>query len=306
VIVHNSETSKSTKPSREVINRPSAPQQPHEHTEAPILIPTKRIKEEDQLIARNVEGEDLSNRLFLRLGAKGKSFRTVSFRYTIFQDCYLRDCIFDSCDFTGCRFVGTNMPGSSFLGCVFDYASFEQTTIASEILRSGCPATENLIAKFARSLRLNFQQLGDSASANRAIGLELKATKTYLHKAWHSSESYYRRKYMGAKRLQMFLRWLWFGAGDFAWGHGESVAKLARAVLIVLVVMVPLDIHWDKSQSFLLVASYGHAIAQSFQLFLDADSPSFFPKSYLAIIAVLRLIAGGLLVSIIVKRTSRR
>jgi hypothetical protein len=288
-----------------VTNRQPVPQQPRKATEA-ILTANKRIKEEDQLVTGNIEGADLSNRLFIRLGAKGKTFKTVSFKYAIFKDCYLRDCVFDSCDFTGCRFVGANMPGSSFLGCVFDYASFEQTTVTPEILRSGCPATENLIAKFARSLRLNFQQLGDSAAANRAIGLELKATKTYIHKAWHSSESYYRKKYRGAKRLQMFVRWLWFGVGDFAWGHGESVTKLARTVLILLVAMVPLDIHWDKSQNFLLVASYGHAMAQSFQTFLDADSPSFFPKSYLAIIAVLRLVAGGLLVSIIVKRASRR
>jgi hypothetical protein len=210
----------------------------------------------------------------------------------------LRDCVFDSCDFTGCRFTGTNLPGSSFIGCKFDYASFERTNVNVDILSSGCPGTENLTEKFARSLRINFQQLGDSEAVNRAIGLELSAKKIHLEKAWSSSESYYRKKYSGLKRLEMLSKWLWFVFEHKLWGNGESVYKLSRSVLIVLLLMSPIDIYLDHGKSFQFVGSYAEALSESFQVFVGVYYPEFHSKLYLAGLVLLRLIACGLLISI--------
>ena len=103
-----------------------------------------------------------SNKLFLRVVAKGKRFENVDFKYTIFDSTYFRDCVFDSCDFTGCRFVGVNFYGSKFTGCKFDYANFERTIIEGDVLDNCCPGWDNLKLKFARTLRVNFQQLGNS------------------------------------------------------------------------------------------------------------------------------------------------
>jgi uncharacterized protein YjbI with pentapeptide repeats len=95
----------------------------------------------------------------------------VDFRYSTFDACYLRNCVVDDCTFVGCRFVNTNLHGSSVLGCEFDYATFEKTDIDHDVLASGCPATENLKMRLARSLRINYQQLGDPDAVNKAIAV---------------------------------------------------------------------------------------------------------------------------------------
>jgi hypothetical protein len=156
----------------------------------------------------------------------------VDFRYTTFDACYLRKCFFEECDFTGCRFVSTSLYGSTFAGCKFDYATFEKTDIDEHVLSTGCPGTENLKMRFARSLRVNYQQLGNADAVNKAIAVELEATRVHLEKSWRSNESYYRRKYAGAQRALQLLRWIQFITLDWIWGNGESVGKLLRAALV--------------------------------------------------------------------------
>ena len=118
-----------------------------------------------------MDGGKYSNYLFTRLVAKDKRFTKVNFRYSFFEYSYLRDCHFDSCDFTGCRFTNTNLSGSKFSGCKFDYASFEKTLVEPAILETECPGFENLKLRFARTLRTNFQQLGDASAANKAMNV---------------------------------------------------------------------------------------------------------------------------------------
>lgn len=203
----------------------------------------------DFKIDSDISNEDYSNRLFLRLVSKGRRFERVNFKYTIFDTCYLRTCVFDSCDFTGCRFTASNLHGSSFNGCTFDYVYFERTIIDDEILNVGGPERENLKLKFVRTLRQNFQQLGDSKSVNKAIRAELDAEEVYLRNSWHSDGLYYRNKYPGSKRAFKFFEWMSFKILDFVWGNGESAWKLLRSVGIFLLLMT---IALDSEESTVL------------------------------------------------------
>ncbi|RJG22520.1 hypothetical protein D3872_05335 [Massilia cavernae] len=174
----------------------------------------------DKYFSKSVEDKDYRFKLFLRLGAvsspsKQIRFVNVRFDHSIFDGCYVRDCVFDSCQFVGCRFVNSNFHGSRFSGCKFDYATFEKTQIDSEILDREAPWQENLKMRFARSLRTNYQQLGDAEAVNRAISLELDATKQHNYKAWASGESYYVRKYPGLQKVKRFFLWLKFILLDF-------------------------------------------------------------------------------------------
>ncbi len=163
-----------------------------------------------------------SNYVFTRLVAVSITFRNVDFRYSFFDSCYLRNCSFDSCDFTGCRFANTYLPGGKFSGCKFDYATFDKTLVDANILDTECPGHENLKMRFARSLRMNFQQLGDAEAVNKAMKVELAATEVHLKKAWHSNESYYRDHHPGfLSRSLAFIVWLKFKMLDFVWGNGE-------------------------------------------------------------------------------------
>ena len=268
------------------------------------IVSSNREHHTDDKFDSDVSNVNYSNKLFLRLVAKGKRFKQVDFKYTIFDTCYLRNCVFDSCDFTGCRFIGVNFYGASFAGCKFDYATFERTIITSDILDNCCPGWDNLKLKFARTLRVNFQQLGDSKSANRAIKVELEATEIHLHKSWKSNESYYRRKYRGWKRVGMFFEWLKFKVLDFVWGNGENTYKLTRSVSILLIAMAIVDVL--NFRDITKVSSYWDSILTMPEVFLGVSSPSVYPNWYLALIFFTRLVAIGFFMSIIIKRFNRR
>src|SRR5271170_1288995 len=162
-----------------------------------MLVSSKKTVVTDHKFASDESSSRFSNHVFVRLVAVGRTFTKVDFRYTFFDACYLRNCRFDSCDFTGCRFANTQLPGAKFSGCKFDYATFEKTLIDTGVLDTECPGLENLKMRFARSLRTNFQQLGDADAVNKAMRVELSATEIHLKKAWQSNESYYRSQHPG-------------------------------------------------------------------------------------------------------------
>ncbi|HLO85491.1 MAG TPA: pentapeptide repeat-containing protein [Nostocaceae cyanobacterium] len=269
-----------------------------------MLSESNRVHQVDKKFDDDVSDAKFVNHFFVRLVAKEKRFTKVDFKYSIFDTCYLRGCMFDSCNFTGCRFVGTNLHGAKFSGCKFDYSTFERTIVDDEVLDTECPGSENLKMKFARTLRMNYQQLGDAKSANKAISIELQATETHLYKAWHSNEAYYRGKYKGLNRLKMFLEWTQFKCCDFIWGNGESPVKLLRATFIVLSIMSLVDVWEFKDTKYL--NNYMEAFIESPQIFLGTLSPSYYPSLYLTGILFIRLVTFGLFMSIIIKRANRR
>ncbi len=243
--------------------------------------------------------------VFIRLSAKGRKFTNVDFRYSTFDACYFRNAQFDSCDFTGCRFVGSNFHGATFSGCTFDYASFERTTIDPTILDTEYPKPENLRARFARTLRVNFTQLGDVASANKAMKLELEATGIHCWKAVFSEEKYYRSKYTGVLWWKALYDLLLFRLGDFVWGNGESLGRLLRCALLVLIAMTVFDV--VKFGSPNLMNSWGTSFVRSFEMFMGVPfDPVGYPKPYVAIMTLVRLIAIAFLLSIVFKKFNRR
>lgn len=269
-----------------------------------MLSDSHRVHATDKKFDDDIENAKFVNHLFVRLVAKGRRFVNVDFKYSIFDTSYLRNCIFDSCDFTGCRFVGTNLYGSSFTGCKFEYSNFERTLVDSDILDTGCPGTENLKMKFARTLRVNYQQLGDASSVNKAIQVELKAAEIHLHKAWSSNESYYRKKYARWERAKVFIKWIRFKILDFIWGNGESTIKLVRSVFFVFLGMALIDVVAFRNPQ--LMSSYLNSLCEAPQIFLGTLTPASYPKSYLTAVLFVRLVMFGFFMSIIIKRFNRR
>ena len=191
-----------------------------------VLVDSHRVEYKDKAVPEDIENSNWSNHQLVRLVAIGKRFTKVDFSNTTFKSCYLRNCEFDSCNFTGSRISSTNLHGAKFVGCKFDYATFERTFIDDSILTDNCPAFENQKMKFARSLRTNYQEIGDAAAANHAVRVELEATEVHLRKAWSSNDHYYRGKYCGYDRLKQFASWIRFKILDYVWGNGESAYAL--------------------------------------------------------------------------------
>jgi Pentapeptide repeats (8 copies) len=277
------------------------PSAPYDLAKAP---DTGRHEVKDKAVRSDVFGVVLSNIEFVRLVAKKRRFTNVDFKYSTFDTCYLRDSTFDTCDFTGCRFVSTNAHGATFSGCKFDYAIFERTLIDDHILDQCCPAYENLKLRFARSLRINYHQIGDAAAANKAIGVELAASAQHLLKAWRSTESYYRYKYRGAARITVFIKWILFKLLDFIWGNGESYLKLLRFVVLLMFGIVILDV--SSTDQMLSLAVLVDAVCRAPQIFFGVTTPNHFSAGWLTLVTVLRLTTFGLFMSIIIKRLNYR
>ncbi len=268
------------------------------------LRPSGRNAISDRAIGRDLDGESLRNCQFERLVATKKRFKDCDFSFSQFESAYLRNCSFDSCKFVGCKFVNSNLRGCRFEGCTFDYAEFSQTQIDPDILDVGLPGHENLQQKMARTLRVNFQQIGDTVSANKAIRVELSATRVHLFKAWRSRESYYRKKYVGLNRLSAFFEWLSFVLLDVFWGNGESAFKLLRSLALFILAIALLDVYLLRDIS--VFGDYVEAAKLAPQVFVGTISPSGFSGLAIAVIACLRYVMLACLVSILVKRFSRR
>jgi Pentapeptide repeats (9 copies) len=272
---------------------------------ARMLVHSGKTVTVDQKFDADETDSHYANYVFLRLVAMRRRFERVDFRYSFFDACYLRDCEFDSCDFTGCRFVNTQLPGAKFSGCKFDYATFEKTNVDPIILNTECPGHENLKSRFARTLRTNFQQLGDASAVNKAMRVELDATEIHLKKAWQSNESYYRSHHPGVwGRIEAFLAWIKFKALDYIWGNGESIVRLLISILITVTMMAIFDAisYRDPSRVGTYVTSYGRA----FEVFIGTLRPAEYAIGYLTLVTSIRLIAVGFFLSIIIKRFNRR
>ncbi|NCE91525.1 pentapeptide repeat-containing protein [Pseudomonas sp. L13] len=260
----------------------------------------------DYYVHEDVSSErtEFAFKVYVRLNAKKIKFTNVSFQHSVFDGCYFNNCSFDSCDFTGCRFIGCNLHQSSFAGCKFDYAVFERCQIDDDILEREAPREENLQMRFARSLRMNFQQIGDAKAVNRAISLELEATSSYLRKSWSSSESYYRTKYKGWKKVPQFFKWLEFKILDVIWGNGENTLKLLRAIIAVHVGIAAYDTiafgsPWD-------IRDYVASFIASPGVFFGIVSPHAYPVWFSSGVAATRLLGFAFLTAILVKRFGRR
>jgi len=258
----------------------------------------------DQAVAHDLVEARFSNHQFQRLVASRKKFTDCDFKYSEFDAAYLRNCIFDSCDFTGSKFTNANLRGSKFVGCKFDYTLFSHTLVDPEILDTGCPGQENLQQAFARTLRINFHQIGDAVAANKAIKIELEATRVHLYKAWRSRESYYRKKYTGLQRAEKFIEWFGFVGLDWFWGNGENAFKLLRSLAIFVILIAVGDIYFLRDSS--LLSSYTSALLQAPEVLLGLTRPQGFSGLALVGIASIRYVMIACFVSILIKRLSRR
>lgn len=252
----------------------------------------------------NVSNEIYKSHLFTRIAAVEVRFVNVNFSFCIFDSAYIRNCTFDGCIFTGCKFLDSNLVGSSFIECDFEYATFERTHVDNDILESDFPGRENIRLKFARSLRMNYKEIGDAKSVNRAIGIELQATEVHLKKTWLSKKHYYRSKYKGFLRLKQFLEWVEFKVLDLIWGNGESALKLFRFSLFVMISITLVDVLNSVNSN--KVSEYVDIFFRSPQVLLGIEKPSFDQSWYATLILFIRLVLFAFFMSIIIKRFNRR
>ncbi|MGG1922845.1 pentapeptide repeat-containing protein [Chryseobacterium sp. NRRL B-14798] len=266
---------------------------------------SEREKIEDQIIDSDLSKNDnYHNKYFIRIGSKNRNFIEVNFSHTYFENCYFRNVTFNSCNFNGCKFNNCNFHNSTFIDCNFDYATFEKSYIDSSILDTNLSKFNNLRAKFARTLRINFQSIGDQEAVNKAIKVELKAKSEHLFDCWYSSERYYRDKYQDIERLKVFIEWLWFKLQDLIWGNGEKPKNLIKLGFLLWILATIYDTIAFKNWN--LVNNYFDSLIEVPTYFLGVNKPSKYSNFYITSLASIRLIGFALFTSLIIKRYSRR
>ena len=257
---------------------------------------------------KNIQSKNFPNTIFTRLVASiGTRFTNVDFSYCIFDHAYLRGCKFENCNFTGAKFINSNFLGASFIKCNFEYVLFEKTILDDDFLYSNLPEKANLRQKVLRSLRVNFQQLGDSDKVNEIILLELEATKEYLWKASFSDDEYYVKKYKGfKKRAISIFRLCTFTFLNLIWGNGEKIKNLLVTFSIILVCIVVYDmksVDDGKADSIKYLFS---SIQNAPIVFFTNNFPSYYSDFVKMLIVFLRLFMFALFTSILFKRLNRR
>lgn len=275
-----------------------------EETEEKRYEPSGRKKIEDILFVIDLNSDRFHHQYFVRAGGKELVFRKVDFSHSIFENCYFNKVIFDSCNFIGCKFINCNFHSCQFPGVKFDYATFEKTYIDNNILEENVPLRNNLILKFARTLRVNYQGIGEAESVNKAIKIELKATKKHLFDAWNSKDRYYRDKYKSWARFWMFINWFYFKAQDFIWGNGESAKKLILTGVYLWILFSFYDTLKYKDPN--LISNYWKSILDYPAIFMGINKPANYSSLFLTFVTIIRFIGFALFTSILIKRFNKR
>lgn len=253
----------------------------------------------DKEIQANVQRESFVQHQLTRVHAVGRTFTEVDFKQSVIQSCYFRNCSFIRCDFTGAQIKDTNLKGSTFSDCKFLYTTWEKTMLEEEFLESCLPAEENLARDLVRSLRVNFSQTGNYEAVNRAAAIEVQLTGRHFYNAAYSRQSYHRRKYRGWDRVKLAAKHAQWKLLDLVWGNGESIVKVARSCLVV-VLLAAIATAWANPSSGFLPS-----LELAFIQFWGVGGASMTPP-FAITLTIARYILFGLFMAILVKRLSRR
>lgn len=201
------------------------------------LSSVERKKYDGGIFPHLCEGLEFNYHDFVNVSAKGAVFKKCDFKYSTLIGAYFKDAKFLNCDFTGTRFKDCNFREATFSNCNFKYTEFSGSHIPNAEILLNMPSWLNVRRDLMKTLRKNAESVGDTKGTKLFIREEIKAARAYCQKAWRHSEDYYRQKYpKRSTRAILFLQATCFFLDDFFWGHGEYPLRLARFILITLVI----------------------------------------------------------------------
>lgn len=260
----------------------------------------KKEKIEDKEFFAELRDIDLSSKEFVRVYAVNQVFTGVVFKQCVFTSCYFRNCNFIRCDFTGISIKDSNFKGAQFENCNFKYTTWEKTLLDERFLDTCLPSEENLARDLVRSLRTNFAQIGNYEAVNKAASIEVKLTGQHLYNAAYSRQAYYRAKYKGQARVTPALQHLRWKSLDLLWGNGESIFRVVRTGLGVIIVAA---IFYMRDTA---AVSFPDAFLEALGHFWGVQYRAPMPMAYIVPLTVLRYVLIGMFMAILVKRLSRR
>lgn len=173
---------------------------------------------------------------FHRVGARNALFEKSSLTQCFFEDAYLRKAHFHDVDLTGSTFRDCNLEKATFQGCNFRYCTFQATRLNPDEIIGCFPIEPNLRRDLARNLRKNFEALGDKATSDVFLNLEIEAYEQELLGALRRKTEYYRSHYSNVDQAVAGLKYIGSKLSGIVWGYGHRVRRLLASYAILSVV----------------------------------------------------------------------
>ena len=169
----------------------------------------------------------------------GASLRRADLTGTRLRRANLRDAVLEGCELAGADLTGAVLPHVSLTGCDLRHARFSGAWLERTRMRAsqlGGAIGEEVAHEFEAAregyivLEQNFRTLGLGDDASWAFRRRRRMGKR-LH-AQHAATALHERDFMAA--IRPALRWLGDIAAEWVCDYGESIARVLRALLVVL------------------------------------------------------------------------
>lgn len=248
------------------------------------------------------------------VSAKGATFEEFDFSYSVMTDCYFHNARFINCKFTGARFFRCNFREANFERCDFSYIDANETKISADEIIANLPDYPNIAREILQVMRRNANSLGDVRDARRLVICELDQRKEHLRRAIRGQGEYYKKKYGGfGAKFKLIAELSFLKLDSFAWGHGEKIWKMIFPILLLICASSAVDtyIGWKGNSGTLqdqTLPSFIGGMRYYSSIFLSVDVAPASPRVLWIewIIAVVRLIALGMLISSLFRWLSHR
>jgi len=259
-----------------------------------------------------LEGKSLQTSRFLRLGLKDARIEECSLTQSLFEDCYLRKASFVNVRLTGSTFRNCNLEKATFRGCDLRYCTFQNTRLTRDEIIGCLPVEPNLRLQLARNLRKNFEALGDKASADAVLDIEIRAQEQELLEAFRRKTEYYRAHYTGVDQAVAGLRYLLSNLNGLVWGYGHRVRRLIASFAVLTLVFCLItyfgDVHYNvPTESSSRSLSFWESVYQASAATVRAGATAFSPASWGGrALQVLEGFTGTLLLALLAAASYRR
>jgi hypothetical protein len=192
------------------------------------------VKEEVLKENESIENVKLKFSSLVRLAMKGAKVKNGDFLQCVFDEVYARHALFENVNFSGSYFKNCNFSNSTFYHCDLSFCKFEKCDLPYKSIMSCLPSEPNIRRELARSLKVNYQGLGNKKIADIFLDIEIEANEQELMAIFKSSETYYKQRYDWGQRFSSLFEWGWLKAAGLVWGYGHRILRLIISYLVLM------------------------------------------------------------------------
>ncbi len=262
-----------------------------------------------------VREQNFSSHWLLDVAGKEVEYVNCNFSASIIERGYFFHAKFKNCVFIGARFVDCNFRQATFEQCKFDYVDFNRCVLPVPQILANLPSFANVRWELLHNLRANERNMGDTRHETAIVQKEIDAEIEHWRSIRTRPSGYYEKYNNRSDYFKAWYHTVKLIFEKFAWGHGESLLRLALATAVALLMLSVVHcLNGIESVDQQTIPSIARNFLQSlyfvFQLFVDLPSVSATEVATNPVVStlavVLRYVAIGLAIPVLYKHISKR